>query len=118
VPESYLREVEGRANMNNQINTLTDSQSLSSQFEATGSLFEKDELLVTDHLRVDCPVEHFVQKLKDLSSLMHPFLQSDSCQPLGLSKDSNCVYFRLDADTNGKLTHGRVTPTADFDNFL
>jgi hypothetical protein len=108
--------MERRASIGNQFNTLTGSQSLSSQFDATGSLLENHELLVIDHLGVDCPVEHFVQKLKDLSSLLHPFLQSDSCQPLRLSKDSNCVYFRLEVDTNGKLTQGRITPTADPDN--
>ncbi|KAI6767396.1 hypothetical protein HG530_005405 [Fusarium avenaceum] len=89
--------------MNSQINTLADSQSLSSQFDATRSALENDELLVIDRLqlRVDCPVEHFVQKLKDLSSLLHPFLQTrNSCQPLELSKESEYVYFRLEPDAN------------------
>lgn len=98
---------------------MADSQTLSSQFNATRSLLENDELLVADHLRVDCPVEHFVQKLKDLSSLLHPFLQArNSCQPLDLRKDSKYVYFRLEADANGKLAQERPVPISNSDTTL
>jgi hypothetical protein len=108
--------MEGKANMNNQVNTFVDSQSLSLQFNPTHPLLKNDELLVAGHKRVDCPVEHFVQKLKDLSSLLYPFLQArNSCQPLELSKDSRYVYFRLEAAANGKLTQKRPVPIPNSD---
>ncbi|KAF4965461.1 hypothetical protein FSARC_6763 [Fusarium sarcochroum] len=97
VPESYLREIEGEASVSRQT-SLPDRQATSPQGETSHFSPASDSLAGASHLRQDCAAEHFIQKLKDLSVLLHPFVQSGDCQPLETSKDKDNVYFRLKSD--------------------
>ncbi|KAJ3518913.1 hypothetical protein NM208_g14335 [Fusarium decemcellulare] len=106
VPESYLREIEGEANLSRQ----SSAAEFSSSADTQSSFFTSDRPETTDyspvndnrtarsHLHEDCSAERFIQKLKDLSSTLHPFVQSDQCQPLGTGKESGYTYLRLNSD--------------------
>ncbi|KAJ4212558.1 hypothetical protein NW759_011595 [Fusarium solani] len=108
VPESYLREIEGEASLNRQ--SSASAAEFSSSADTQSSFFTSDRHETTDyspvsdnraarsHLREDCSAERFIQKLKDLSSSLHPFVQSDMCQPLGTGNESGYTYLRLKSD--------------------
>ncbi|KAL2681054.1 hypothetical protein Neosp_008657 [[Neocosmospora] mangrovei] len=108
VPESYLREIEGEASLNRQ--SSASVAEFSSSADTQSSFFTSDRHETTDyspvsdnraarsHLREDCSAERFIQKLKDLSSSLHPFVQSDMCQPLGTGNESGYTYLRLKSD--------------------
>ncbi|KAM6518616.1 hypothetical protein FSOLCH5_007379 [Fusarium solani] len=108
VPESYLREIEGEASLNRQ--SSASAAEFSSSADTQSSFFTSDRHETTDyspvsdnraarsHLREDCSAERFIQKLKDLSSSLHPFVQSDLCQPLGTGNESGYTYLRLKSD--------------------
>lgn len=107
VPESYLREVEGEASLNRQSSasaTEFSSADTQSSFFTSGRHETAEYSPISDnraarsHLREDCSAERFIQKLKDLSSSLHPFVQSDMCQPLGTDNESAYTYLRLKSD--------------------
>ncbi|KAM5345224.1 hypothetical protein ACJ41O_011086 [Fusarium nematophilum] len=105
VPESYLREIEGEANLSRQAGAAdiassveTESSFLASdRNEAIDYSPADDNRAARSHLQEDCSAERFIQKLKDLSSSLHPFVQSDLCQPLA-GTESGYTYLRLKSD--------------------
>ncbi|KAH6886938.1 hypothetical protein B0T10DRAFT_575332 [Thelonectria olida] len=106
VPESYLREIEGEANSNRQLTAAEASSSAEaeSSFSASmrheaGDYYQADDLLAAGgHLQEDCSAERLIQKLKDLSSSLHPFVQSDLCQPPEPRTESDYTHLRLKSD--------------------
>ncbi|KAK7423740.1 hypothetical protein QQX98_000930 [Neonectria punicea] len=106
VPESYLREIEGEASLNRQSSAAegssvgTESSFLTSdRQEPTDYPQADDNHTATDHLREDSSVERFIQKLKDLSASLQPYVQSDLSQSSGAGEESGYTYLRLKSDS-------------------
>jgi hypothetical protein len=98
VPESYLRDIEEKANINSQFSFLAgadDSTALSdtSQFSPTTE---------ASHIKELCPAEIFIQKLTDISALLHPYIQTESCQQLRVGEAGEFVPFRLKSEDGGE----------------
>ncbi|KAM0435903.1 hypothetical protein ACHAPT_002795 [Fusarium lateritium] len=121
VPESYLREIEGEASLNRQSSVAEFSSSADTQSSASFFTSDRHEATVDyspasdnraarSHLREDCSAERFIQKLKDLSSSLHPFVQSDMCQPLGTGKESGYTYLRLKSDFHQSEVSVKLPP--------
>ncbi|EXL83440.1 hypothetical protein FOPG_03974 [Fusarium oxysporum f. sp. conglutinans race 2 54008] len=97
VPESYLRDIEEKANINSQFSFLAgmdDSTALfdTSQFSPTAE---------ASHIKELCPAEIFIQKLTDISALLHPYIQTESCQQLQVGEAGEFVPFRLKSEDGG-----------------
>ncbi|KAG7411380.1 hypothetical protein Forpe1208_v010009 [Fusarium oxysporum f. sp. rapae] len=91
VPESYLRDIEEKASINSQF-------SFSAGTEDSTALFHTSRFsptIDTSPLKELCPAEVFIQKLTDISALLHPYIQTESCQQLQVGEAGEFVPFRL-----------------------
>jgi hypothetical protein len=98
VPESYLREIEEKANINSQFGFLTGTDDSTELFDAS----QLSPTCETSHLEESCPAEVFIRKLTDISALLHPYIQTESCQQPQMGETGEYVPFRLKSEDGGE----------------